>query len=92
MAIYDYNTLGLKNMLDRRRRDHVRQGRRRQLPEEVRRARRQGVARVGAGKDTTDFNSIITNAKASNPDGVYYGGVVDLRWRPAPQAAAASRA
>ena len=25
---------------------------------------------------TGDLNSIITNAKASNPDGVYYGGVV----------------
>ena len=34
------------------------------------------VSRVGAGKDTTDFNSIITNAKTSNPDGVYYGGIV----------------
>jgi branched-chain amino acid transport system substrate-binding protein len=32
--------------------------------------------RVGAGPDTTDFNGIITAAKAKNPDGVYYGGVV----------------
>jgi len=32
--------------------------------------------RVGATPDTTDFNGIITAAKAKNPDGVYYGGVV----------------
>ena len=32
--------------------------------------------RVGAPPDTTDFNGIITAAKAKNPDGVYYGGVV----------------
>jgi len=32
--------------------------------------------RVGAGADTTDFNAIITAAKAKNPDGLYYGGVV----------------
>jgi branched-chain amino acid transport system substrate-binding protein len=32
--------------------------------------------RVGADKNTTDFNGIITAAKPKNPDGVYYGGVV----------------
>jgi branched-chain amino acid transport system substrate-binding protein len=32
--------------------------------------------RVGADKDTTDFNGIITAAKPKNPDAVYYGGVV----------------
>ena len=36
------------------------------------------VLRQGAGKDTTDFNSIISNAAVDRepPDGVYYGGVV----------------
>ena len=32
--------------------------------------------RVGADKNTTDFNGIITAAKPKNPDAVYYGGVV----------------
>jgi branched-chain amino acid transport system substrate-binding protein len=76
MAVYAYNTLGLKNLL---------------IVDDVT-TFGKGVAdtfqakfeelggtvtdRVGAGADTTDFNAIITAAKAKNPDGVYYGGVV----------------
>jgi ABC-type branched-subunit amino acid transport system substrate-binding protein len=38
----------------------------------------QGLTKpeFGAPPDTTDFNGIISAAKAKNPDGVYYGGVV----------------
>jgi branched-chain amino acid transport system substrate-binding protein len=76
MAVYAYNTLGLKNVL---------------VIDDVT-TFGKGVAdtfqtkweslggttadRVGAGADTTDFNAIITAAKSKNPDGVYYGGVV----------------
>ena len=75
MADYDYNTLGLKNVL---------------VVDDVT-TFGKGVAdtfqkafegyggtvnRVGADKDTKDFNDIITAAKAKNPDGVFYGGIV----------------
>ena len=76
MAVYAFNTLKLKNLL---------------IVDDVT-TFGKGVAdnfqakweelggttadRVGAGADTTDFNGIITAAKAKNPDGVYYGGVV----------------
>jgi branched-chain amino acid transport system substrate-binding protein len=75
MAVYDYNTLGLKNMLVV---DDVTTFGKGVADNFQKKFESLGgkVTRVGAGKDTTDFNSIITNAKASNPDGVYYGGVV----------------
>ena len=75
MAIYAYNTLGLKNMLVV---DDVTTFGKGVADNFQKKFESLGgkVTRVGAGKDTTDFNSIITNAKASNPDGVYYGGVV----------------
>jgi branched-chain amino acid transport system substrate-binding protein len=75
MAIYAYNTLGLKNMLVV---DDVTTFGKGVADNFQKKFEELGgkVIRVGAGKDTTDFNSIITNAKASNPDGVYYGGVV----------------
>ena len=75
MAIYDYNTLGLKNMLVV---DDVTTFGKGVADNFQKKFEELGgkVSRVGAGKDTTDFNSIITNAKTSNPDGVYYGGVV----------------
>ena len=75
MAIYDYNTLGLKNMLVV---DDVTTFGKGVADNFQKKFEELGgkVTRVGAGKDTTDFNSIITNAKTSNPDGVYYGGVV----------------
>jgi len=76
MAVYAFNTLHLKNLL---------------IVDDVT-TFGKGVAdnfqkkwedlggtvadRVGAPPDTTDFNGIITAAKAKNPDGVYYGGVV----------------
>src|SRR6476469_6117743 len=75
MAIYDYNTLGLKNMLVV---DDVTTFGKGVADNFQKKFEELGgkVTRVGAGKDTTDFKSIITNAKTSNPDGVYYGGVV----------------
>ena len=33
------------------------------------------VARDGVPKSTTDYTSILTNAKAKNPDAIYFGGV-----------------
>ncbi len=75
MAVYAYNTLSLKNMLVV---DDVTTFGKGVADNFQKKFESLGgkVIRVGAGKDTTDFNSIITNAKASNPDGVYYGGVV----------------
>jgi branched-chain amino acid transport system substrate-binding protein len=76
MAVYAYNTLGLRNIL---------------VVDDVT-TFGKGVAdtfqakyealggtvadRVGAGADTTDFNAIVTAATGKNPDAVYYGGVV----------------
>jgi branched-chain amino acid transport system substrate-binding protein len=75
MAIYDYNTLGLKNLLVV---DDVTTFGKGVADNFQKKFESLGgtVIRVGADKDTTDFNSIITNAKTKNPDGVYYGGVV----------------
>ena len=76
MAVYAYNTLGLKNILVI---DDVTtfgtgvadtfQAKFEELGGTV-------ADRVGAGADTTDFNGIVTAAATKNPDGVYYGGVV----------------
>ena len=75
MAIYDYNTLGLKNMLVV---DDVTTFGKGVADNFQKKWEELGgnVARVSAPEDTTDFNWIITNAKTNNPDGVYYGGVV----------------
>jgi len=75
MATYAYNNLSLKNMLVV---DDVTTFGKGVADNFQKKFESLGgkVTRVGAGKDTTDFNSIITNAKASNPDGVYYGGIV----------------
>ncbi len=75
MAVYAYNTLGLKNMLVV---DDVTTFGKGVADNFQKKFESLGgtVIRVGAGADTTDFNSIITDAKTKNPDGVYYGGVV----------------
>jgi branched-chain amino acid transport system substrate-binding protein len=75
MAIYDYNTLKLKNLLVV---DDVTTFGKGVADNFQKKFESLGgtVIRVGAGKDTTDFNPIITDAKTKNPDGVYYGGVV----------------
>jgi branched-chain amino acid transport system substrate-binding protein len=75
MADYDYNTLGLKNVLVVDDVTTFGKG-----VADTFQAAFEGyggtVNRVGADKDTKDFNDIITAAKTKNPDGVYYGGIV----------------
>ena len=75
MAIYDYNTLGLKNMLVVDDVTTFGKGVADNFQKKFE-ALGGNVIRVGAAADTTDFNPIITDAKTKNPDGVYYGGVV----------------
>jgi branched-chain amino acid transport system substrate-binding protein len=75
MAVYVYNTLGLRNLLVV---DDVTTFGKGVADNFQTKFEELGgtVNRVGAPPDTTDFNSIITAAKTKNPDGVYYGGVV----------------
>jgi branched-chain amino acid transport system substrate-binding protein len=75
MAVYAYNTLKLKNLLVV---DDVTTFGKGVADNFEKKFKELGgtTQRVGAGADTTDFNGIITNAKAKNPDGLYYGGVV----------------
>ena len=75
MADYDYNTLGLRNVLVVDDVTTFGKG----VADTFQKAFESyggTVNRVGADKDTKDFNDIITAAKAKNPDGVYYGGIV----------------
>jgi branched-chain amino acid transport system substrate-binding protein len=75
MSVYAFNTLHLRNMLVV---DDVTTFGKGVADNFQKKFEELGgtVDRVGAPPDTTDFNSIITAAKAKNPDGVYYGGVV----------------
>lgn len=75
MAVYDFEKLGLRNLLVV---DDVTTFGKGVADNFQKKFEELGgtVNRVGADKDTTDFNDIITTAKAKNPDGVYYGGVV----------------
>jgi branched-chain amino acid transport system substrate-binding protein len=75
MSVYVFNTLGLRNLLVV---DDVTTFGKGVADNFQKKFEELGgtVDRVGAPPDTTDFNSIITAAKAKNPDGVYYGGVV----------------
>jgi branched-chain amino acid transport system substrate-binding protein len=76
MAVYAFNNLKLKNLLVI---DDVTTFGKGVADNFERKFKELGgavVDRVGADKDTTDFNGIITAAKPKNPDGVYYGGVV----------------
>lgn len=76
MATYAFENLGLKNMLIV---DDVTTFGKGVADNFQKKWEELGGAvadRVGAPPDTTDFNGIITAAKAKNPDGVYYGGVV----------------
>ncbi len=76
MAVYAYNTLGLKNVLVIDDVTTFGKGVADTFQAKFEELGGKTADRVGAGADTTDFNAIITAAKAKNPDGVYYGGVV----------------
>jgi branched-chain amino acid transport system substrate-binding protein len=76
MAVYAFNTLGLKNILVIDDVTTFGKGVADTFQQKFQDLGGTVADRVGAGADTTDFNAIITAAKAKNPDGVYYGGVV----------------
>jgi branched-chain amino acid transport system substrate-binding protein len=78
MAVYDYNTLGLKKMLIVDDVTTFGKGVADNFEKKYKELGGTVVLRQGADKDTKDFNSIINNAAvtANPPDGIYYGGVV----------------
>jgi len=76
MAVYAYNTLGLKNILVIDDVTTFGKGVADTFEAKFKELGGAIADRVGADPSTTDFNGIITAAKAKNPDGVYYGGVV----------------
>lgn len=78
MAIYDYNTLGLKNLLIVDDVTTFGKGVADNFQKKFEELGGKVVLRQGAPADTTDFNGIISSQAvvASPPDGVYYGGVV----------------
>ena len=76
MSVYAFNTLKLRNMLIVDDVTTFGKGVADNFQKEFENLGGTVADRVGAGPDTTDFNGIITAAKAKNPDGVYYGGVV----------------
>lgn len=78
MAIYDYNTLGLKSMLIVDDVTTFGKGVADNFQRKYEELGGKVVLRQGAPADTTDFNGIISSQAvvATPPDGVYYGGVV----------------
>jgi branched-chain amino acid transport system substrate-binding protein len=76
MAVYAYKNLGLKNMLIVDDVTTFGKGVADTFQQKWEELGGTVADRVGAPPDTTDFNGIISAAKAKNPDGVYYGGVV----------------
>ncbi len=78
MAIYDYNTLGLKNLLIVDDVTTFGKGVADAFQAKFEELGGNVVLRQGAPADTTDFNGIISSqaVTANPPDGVYYGGVV----------------
>ena len=78
MAIYNYNTLGLKKVLIVDDVTTFGKGVADNFEKKFKELGGTVVLRQGADKDTKDFNSIINNAAvtANPPDSVYYGGVV----------------
>ncbi len=78
MAIYDYDTLGLKNLLIVDDVTTFGKGVADTFQSKFEELGGNVVLRQGAPADTTDFNGIINSqaVEASPPDGVYYGGVV----------------
>jgi branched-chain amino acid transport system substrate-binding protein len=78
MADYDYNTLGLKNLLIVDDVTTFGKGVADAFQAKFEELGGKVVLRQGAPADTTDFNGIISSqaVTADPPDGVYYGGVV----------------
>jgi branched-chain amino acid transport system substrate-binding protein len=76
MAVYAHDTLGLRNMLIVDDVTTFGKGVADTFQQKWEELGGTTADRVGAPPDTTDFNGIISAAKAKNPDGVYYGGVV----------------
>jgi branched-chain amino acid transport system substrate-binding protein len=76
MAVYAFNNLGLKNVLVIDDVTTFGKGVADTFQAKFEELGGTVTDRVGAGADTTDFNGIITAAKAKNPEAVYYGGVV----------------
>jgi len=76
MATYAFDTLGLKKMLVVDDVTTFGKGIADNFQKKFEELGGTVTDRVGADKDTVDFNDIITAAKTKNPDGVYYGGVV----------------
>jgi branched-chain amino acid transport system substrate-binding protein len=78
MAIYAFNTLGLKNLLIVDDVTTFGKGVADNFQKKYEELGGKVVLRQGAPADTTDFNGIISSQAltATPPDGVYYGGVV----------------
>ena len=76
MAVYAYNTLGLRNILVIDDVTTFGKGVADTFQAKYEELGGTVADRVGAGADTTDFNAIVTAATDKNPDAVYYGGVV----------------
>jgi branched-chain amino acid transport system substrate-binding protein len=78
MAIYAFNTLGLKNLLVVDDVTTFGKGVADNFQKKYEELGGKVVLRQGAPADTTDFNGIISSQAltATPPDGVYYGGVV----------------
>lgn len=76
MAVYAFNNLKLKNILVVDDVTTFGKGVADNFDKKFKELGGTVVDHVGADKDTTDFNGIITAAKPKNPDGLYYGGVV----------------
>ena len=76
MATYAYDKLGFKNMLIIDDVTTFGKGVADNFQKKWEELGGTVADRVGAPPDTTDFNGIISAAKAKNPDAVYYGGVV----------------
>jgi len=78
MAVYDYNTLGIKKVLIVDDVTTFGKGVADNFEKKFKELGGTVVLRQGAPKDTTDFNGIINSAAVTSnaPDGVYYGGVV----------------
>jgi branched-chain amino acid transport system substrate-binding protein len=76
MAVYAFNNLKLKNMLIVDDVTTFGKGVADNFQKKFTELGGVVADRVGADKNTTDFNGIITGAKSKNPDGLYYGGVV----------------
>lgn len=76
MAIYAFNTLGLKNVMVVDDVTTFGKGVADTFQAKFEELGGTVTDRVGAGPETTDFNAIVTAGKANNPEAVYYGGVV----------------